>query len=183
MNRIKKFIAFSFAVIAFAMAGFSTDVAAMTGAKPERTIEEKVFKKIVSLPRYGVFDFIQYQINGDTVVLSGKVATLGTKRDAASAVKSIEGVSSVVNNIEELPLGSFDNGIRRELLTTFINRGPAQYFSTINPDVHIIVDRGRVTLEGYVARQGDADTLNVLANGAFGVFEVKNNLVVGKRRY
>jgi hyperosmotically inducible protein len=181
MNRIKKFLAISFAAVAVSIAGFSTDAAAMTGVKPERTIEQKVFGKLIGLPRYGVFDFIQYEVNGDTVVLSGKVITLGTKRDAARAVKDIKGITNVINNIEELPIGSYDNEIRRAAYETFVSRGPSQYFSTINPDVRIVVENGRITLEGYVARRSDSNLLNILANGISGVFEVKNNLVVGKR--
>lgn len=182
MNRIKKFLAFSFAAVAFSVAGFTADVAGATESKPERTVEQKIQGKLRGLFRYGVFDHIEYQVNGSTVVLSGQVITLGTKRDAERAIKDIAGITSVVNNIEELPIGSFDNDIRRAAYATFVSRGPAQYFSTINPDVRIIVRNGRVTLEGYVARQGDSDTLNILAHGISNVFEVTNNLVVGKRR-
>jgi hyperosmotically inducible protein len=183
MNRIKKFLTFSLAVIAISMAGFSSNATAMTDAKPERTVEQKVFRTLLSLPRYGVFDFIQYEIQGSTVVLSGKVITLGTKRDAENAVKHISGITNVVNNIEELPIGSFDNDIRRAAYATFVDRGPAQYFSTLRPDVRIIVENGRITLEGYVARRSDSNTLNILAHGIGNVFSVKNNLVVGERTF
>src|SRR2546423_1576844 len=67
-----------------------------------KTIEQQVFKKLRGLPNYGVFDFISYEVNGDTVVLSGKTRSLGTKSDAASAVKRIPGIARVVNNIEQL---------------------------------------------------------------------------------
>jgi osmotically-inducible protein OsmY len=49
-----------------------------------------------------------------------------------------------------------------------------------NPSVRIIVDRGHVELEGYVANRGDYNLLNILANGVPGVFSVNNKLVVGK---
>jgi osmotically-inducible protein OsmY len=37
-----------------------------------------------------------------------------------------------------------------------------------------------VTLEGYVANRGDSNLANILANGVNGVFNVRNNLVVGR---
>ncbi|HVF46760.1 MAG TPA: BON domain-containing protein, partial [Pyrinomonadaceae bacterium] len=64
-----------------------------------------------------------------------------------------------------------------------VDRGPAQYFSDRNPDVRIIVENGRMTLEGVVSSRSDSNTLNILAHGINGVFEVTNNMVVGKRAY
>jgi len=49
------------------------------------------------------------------------------------------------------------------------------------PPIHIIVDNGRVTLEGVVASQGDKDTAGVQARGVSGVFSVTNNLRVENR--
>lgn len=180
MNRIKKYFALSFAVIAFSIVGFNAETIAAPVEKPAKTIEQQVNSKIRGLLRYGVFDNITYQVSGDTVTLSGKTITLGTKDEAARSVKSIKGVSSVINNIDELPLGSFDNRIRRAAYVSFVNRGPAQYFNEINPDVRIIVENGRMTLEGFVSSQSDSNLLNILARGIPGVFEVTNNLVVGR---
>lgn len=151
--------------------------------KASLSIEQKANKELRKLPRYSVFDHIVVSVNGSTVTLSGKVHSLGTKNLAASFVKDIDGVREVINNIDELPPSSFDDRIRREAYRTFVNRGPGQYFSEINPDVRIIVEHGRITLEGFVARQSDSDLLNILANSVNGVFQVTNNLVVGKRNY
>ena len=76
-----------------------------------------------------------------------------------------------------------DNQIRRDALVAFTGRGPAQYFGYPNPDVHIVVDHGHITLEGYVSRKSDSDLLNVLANGVTSVFTVTNNLIIGKRSF
>ena len=180
MNILKKYFALSFAVITFSILGFNAQAFAAPVEKPAKTIEQQVNSKLRGLLRYGVFDNITYQVNGDTVILSGKTITLGTKRDAARAVKDIKGITTVVNNIEELPIGSFDNRIRQAAYVTFVNRGPAQYFSEINPDVRIIVENGRITLEGFVSSRSDSNLLNILARGLSGVFEVTNNLVVGR---
>ena len=145
------------------------------------SIDNQVYHKIRSLARYNTFDYITWQVNGSTVTLSGKTITLGTKDEAARSVKDIPGVTQVVNDIDQLPASPFDDRIRRAALREFEDRGPAQYFGWPNPDVHVIVENGRITLEGYVSRKADSDMLNILANGISGVFQVTNNLRVGER--
>ena len=179
MNSLKKYFALSFAIIALSFVGINAQNFA-GGEKPTGSVERQIFKELLSLPRYGAFDHITYQLNGSTVVLGGKVITLGTKSMAGRVVKDIPGITEVVNNIEELPVGGYDDRIRRQAYATFVNRGPGQYFATINPDVRIIVERGRITLEGYVSSRNDSNVLNILANGIPGVFSVQNNLIVGR---
>ena len=132
------------------------------------------------MPRYGVFDFIQFKVEGSTVILDGKTISLGTRSQAANAVKRIPGVSNVINNIEELPLSSFDNAIRRQTLRLFADRSLGRYLHELRPDVRIIVDSGRVTLEGYVSNASDRDLMNILAHSASRTFHVENNLKVGR---
>ncbi len=146
-----------------------------------RTIEQKIAKKLRGLAYYSYFDNITYEVNGSTVTLYGKVYSLGTIDQAEGAVEDIDGVTSVINKIQMLPPSPFDDRIRREAIRVFTSRGPAQYFSDIDPDVRIIVENGRLTLEGTVTRKSDSDLLNILANGISNVFEVTNNLIVSKR--
>lgn len=144
-------------------------------------LEKKVRSEIVKLPRYGLFDHIAFKVDGGLVTLYGKTLTLGTKKSAERVVEKVPGVIEVVNRIEELPPSSFDNQIRRGLVREF---GDAPvvggYISGINPSVKLIVENGRVTLEGNVRSKGDSDYMNVLANRIPGTFSVTNNLVVGK---
>ena len=176
-----KFIRY-FLILAVAVFGVSlTDVNAQSSSKrgEPATIEQKVFKEINKLPYYGLFDNIKYQVNGSTVILSGKVNSLGLKKSAERVVKKIDGVETVVNNIEELPPSSLDSRIRRQLAREFARSGGLyRYLWEPNPSVRIIVDRGRVELEGFVANRGDYNLMNILANSVPGVFGVKNNLIV-----
>jgi hyperosmotically inducible protein len=177
MNKIKAFFTFSVLILAIFVGG----AAAQDNYRPEKTIEQQVFKKINGLSRYSVFDFISFDVQGGTVVLSGKVHSFGTKSDAASAVKRVPGVARVVNRIEQLPASPYDDQIRRSLLHRFDNGGLSQYLSEIKPDMRIVVENGRVRLEGYVSNKSDRDRANIYANGVSGVFDVQNNLIVGKR--
>ena len=148
-----------------------------------RSIEQNVFKQLIRLPYYGVFDHIAYKVNGDTVTLFGKVAEARNKKDAEYAVKKVAGVRYVNNQIRILPLSPFDDSIRRRTLRTVASKaGLFRYFQGANPSVRIIVDGGHMELEGYVANRFDYNLMNITANGISGVFSVKNNLVVENER-
>jgi hyperosmotically inducible periplasmic protein len=146
------------------------------------SISEQVRHNLAMLPWYGVFDNLQFQVNGTEVVLSGEVISEHgiTKDDAANAVKKIPGVTNVVNNIEILPPSPFDNEIRRaEYRAIFSKSDLGRYTLGVIPQVHIIVKGGHVTLEGKVIDQMDRTVAGIAANSVPGVFSVQNNLQVG----
>lgn len=147
-------------------------------------IEHQVFRKILTLPYYGIFDTITFKVDGSTVHLYGKVYSLGLKDTAARSVSKIKGVQNVVNNIEMLPPSPFDDSIRRKVVRTFVRNGGSlsRYLNEPQPSVRIIVDRGRVSLEGFVSSRGDFDLATILVKGVSGVFNVENNLIVDKER-
>ena len=181
MKIYRNFIALTLAVLAFSFV--SVNAQANFGAGTTQSIERQVQKKILRLPYYEVFDHIGFSVNGDTVTLTGKVRNARNKKDAEAYVKDVAGVRNVVNNIEILPVGSFDDSIRVELYRTLASSGGlSRYLWTVNPSVRLIVDRGHVSLEGFVANRGDYNTMNVLAHGVPGVFTVTNNLVVDNDR-
>lgn len=169
----------SFFLLAVAVVGVFGSIA--TAQSNKGGINDRVYHAVRGLQRYNTFDHITWQVSGSTVTLSGRTISIGTRHEIENAVKDIAGVTQVVNNIRELPPSSFDDAIRQTALAEFTNRGPAQYFGWPNPDVHVIVENGRITLEGFVARKSDSDTLNILSHSIPGVFEVTNNLVVGQR--
>lgn len=146
-------------------------------------LERQIHKKIVTMPYYGVFDHIAFEVKGNTVVLSGKVYSLGVRKRAERIVKKIDGVENVVNNIENLPPSSFDNRIRRQLVREFYRGGSLyRYLQGPQPSVRLIVDNGRIALEGVVANRGDYNLAGILAKGIPGVFEIENNLLIKNDR-
>lgn len=169
-------------VMVIAVTAFSfVTVNAQSQNISQNAIEQKVFKEIHKLPRYGLFDHIAFRVDGGTVTLFGKTNSLGTRKGAEKAVKRVPGVVEVINNIEELPPSSFDNRIRREIVREFWNSsGVYPYISGLRPSVRIIVENGRVTLEGYVPNRGTSNLMYMLANRVPGTFEVTNHLIVGK---
>lgn len=155
-----------------------------TSVANTKSLEQKVFKEIITLPYYGVFDHIAFEVRGDTVILSGKVANGLNKKQAEREVRELAGVKTVINNIELLPPSSFDDSIRRRLVRDLYQAGSVyRYLIEPNPSVRIIVDGGNITFEGFVANRGDFNLMNIVANGVSGVFSVQNNLKIGKIDY
>src|SRR6267154_1210965 len=116
---------------------------------------------------------------GDKVTIYGEVTRPTLKSDAESVVKSIEGVTTVVNNIEVLPLSPMDDQLRRAVFrAVYGDSGLSRYSVQAVPSIHIIVKNGNVTLEGVVDNETDKNLANLRANGVPNVFSVKNNLVV-----
>lgn len=181
MKSLRNSLLTAIAIIGFTFGGAQAQSSVIAGKSSARGIERQVYKQIIKLPYYGVFDNIAYRVDGDTVTLYGKVLQPTTRRSAERVVEKIAGVETVVNNIEVLPLSNFDDSIRLRTLRTFQNGGSLyRYFTGASPSVKIIVDRGNITLEGYVANRGDYNLMNILAKGVPGAFSVKNNLIVEK---
>jgi len=152
---------------------------ALLAADSTPRLVKEVRHELVMLPYYGVFDNLSYRIDGGKVTLFGQVARPTLKTDAEKAVKSIEGVQAVDNQIEVLPLSGNDDRIRAAVYRAVYSQGPLQRYqlSTVAP-IHIIVKNGNVTLEGVVANTGDKNIAGIAANGVAGVFKVVNNLMV-----
>src|SRR2546427_9316863 len=109
---------------------------------------KKIRKELVTLPYYGVFDNLAFQVNGSTVTLYGEVVRPTTKSDAERRVARLSGVTRVINRINVLPLSSFDDSIRlrtyRELVRT---GGLSRYLQGPTPPSHNVVNCGPATVE------------------------------------
>jgi hyperosmotically inducible protein len=170
-------------IVALAAASLTTLQAAEnnTPTPTEQRIQKEVRHELLMLPYYNVFDNLEFAVNGRTVTLMGQVTWPTLKSDAGNVVKKIEGVDKVVNNIQVLPPSPMDDHIRvAELLHIYSTPGFEKYAIQPVPSIHIIVDNGRVTLEGVVDSKSDKDIAGIRANGVPGTFEVTNNLRVQK---
>jgi hyperosmotically inducible protein len=152
------------------------------GANQSR-IAKEVRHELISLPYFGVFDDLGFSVNGGQVTLMGEVTRPTLKSDAENVVKRIEGVTSVVNNIEVLPLSPNDDHIRRAVYRAIYgdsSLGTRYGFQAV-PSIHIIVKNGNVRLEGVVANEMDRTIAGIRANGVPGVFGVENALTVEQK--
>jgi hyperosmotically inducible protein len=147
----------------------------------EARLIKEVHHVLVLLPYYSVFDNLEYKVEGGKVTLLGQVANPVLKDDAGHAVKRIEGVTAVDNQIEVLPVSLMDNQLRRALYRAIYSSPTLQMYEVRSvPPIHIIVKNGHATLEGVVATPADKQVAGMAANQVPNVFSVTNNLRVEK---
>ncbi len=158
-------------------------IPAVMQAKPARPVstQEAVRHQLAMMSRYTVFDDISFRLDGDTVILTGEVHQPIVKSDAKDAVRHVEGVRNVINNIEVLPLSPNDDRVRMAVYRAIYGEPTlrARYGMQAFPPIHIIVKNGHVRLEGFVANQMDRNIAGIRAKGVFGAFSVDNDLKVG----
>ncbi len=164
-------------------------------------IVQEVRHQLLSLTNYGVFDSLSFGIQGKTIVLHGYASRPILKNDAQKAVKGIEGVTAVVNQIKVLPNSPNDDRIRIGVYRRIYGQpalrkytgspvGFGQFPSvarmaggiTNDPPrgyhaIHIIVSGGHVTLTGAVDSEADANIASMQANSTPGAFSVENELM------
>jgi hyperosmotically inducible protein len=163
-------------LLSLATLGFAQD---QPSAKAQERIVKEVRHELLMLPYFGVFDNIAYKVDGYTVTLLGQVVRPTLKSDAENAVKHIEGVEKVDNQIEVLPLSPMDDHLRLELYRAIYGY-PAleKYALGVQKPIRIIVKNGHVTLEGVVDNEADKNLAGLRANGVSGTFSMTNNLQV-----
>jgi hyperosmotically inducible protein len=144
----------------------------------DRVIKE-VRHELAMLPYYGVFDQIAFKVDGGTVTLLGAVVRPSLKSDAENAIKHIEGVDKVDNQIEVLPPSPMDDRLRLVLFHTIYGEPSLEKYALgVQKPIRILVKNGHVTLEGFVDSEADKNIAGIRANGVPNVFSVNNNLQV-----
>jgi osmotically-inducible protein OsmY len=140
---------------------------------------EKIRHELAMMPYISEFDFISFSMVGTDVILSGWTVRQTNRSDAQNIVKNIEGVGKIINNIDILPLGSFDMQIRAAARAT-LQANLSRYFWGSGSDIKIIVKNGDVILLGSVTRSADKDIAGIRLNSVPGVFHVFNLLKVAE---
>jgi osmotically-inducible protein OsmY len=165
-------------------------------------IVKQIRDKLTGLSDYSVFDSLRFAFKGKTIVLKGYASRPVLKSDAERALKGIEGVEGVDNEIQVLPPSPNDDRIRVSLYRRIYSQPTLRKYTSAPPGfgeapsvaraaggitadppigyhaIHIIVNNGNVTLTGVVDSKTDADIAAIQANSTPGVFSVDNDLQV-----
>ena len=161
-------------VIALGAFGFTTPAAAANNENLQ--LFRAVQKQVLNYTHFTIFDSVNMQINDGVVTLTGWVTMPYKSSDIERRVSRVDGVTQVVNRIKELPVSQFDDNLRIRLARAIYGsphfRG---YGSMVNPPIHIIVEHGRVTLEGVVNNNVDRMIARSIASN-FLSFDLKNEL-------
>ena len=148
-------------------------------SKMQQNLVREVRHQLLLLPYYSVFDNLMFKVDGDKVTLLGQVVRPTLKSDAENAVKGLEGVSAVDNQIEVLPVSPMDDQLRRAVYRAiYADTALSRYGWSALPSIHLIVKNGHVALEGVVDSESDKNLANLRANAVPNVFSVTNNLTV-----
>jgi hyperosmotically inducible periplasmic protein len=139
-------------------------------------IFREVQKQVLRYPHFTIFDSVNAQIDSGVVTLTGKVTMDYKRDDIARRVAKVNGITEVSNRIEVLPVSQFDDDLRiRIARAIYSNPNFRPFASMVNPPIHVIVERGRVTLEGVVNSNVDRVLARSIAS-SFLAFDVKNEL-------
>ena len=126
--------------------------------------------------QFTIFDNIEASVTEGRVELSGWVTMPFKKDDIERRVRRVDGVVAVENGIQVLPVSQFDDELRFRIARAIYGHSSFwNYAAMANPPIHIVVNRGRVTLAGVVQSNVERQLARSLATG-FGSFEVVNAL-------
>ena len=135
-----------------------------------------VQRQVLRYPHFTIFDSVHANVNDGHVTLVGKVTMPYKKNDIEKRVANVAAVTSVDNQIEVLPVSQFDNDLRFRIARAIYSNPNFRPFATmVNPPIHVIVEHGRVTLEGVVNSEVDRMLARSIASN-FLAFGVKNDL-------
>jgi osmotically-inducible protein OsmY len=159
-----------------AAALLTISTAAFAQDRRDVRLADDISRTVRRYPQLTIFDDINAQVENGVVTISGKVTMPYKKTDLERQVARIDGVRDVRSTIEVLPVSIFDQELRyRVARAIYTNPSFWQYASMANPPIHIIVERGRVTLAGVVNSNVERMLARSLATG-FGEFSVTNAL-------
>jgi hyperosmotically inducible protein len=145
----------------------------------DKKVAEEIRKKILSYPFYTVYDEVNMAIEEGHVTLMGRVTMPFKADEIEERASKVFGVQSLNSNISTLPVNIGDERLRRALTQRIYgNLLFIDYAHHVNPPIHIVVERGHVTLSGYVRSDVERVKAAQIARSTFGVFSVLNNLKV-----
>jgi hyperosmotically inducible protein len=162
------------AALLIALVGLAAPAAAQS--RSDTRIARDIVRHVNNYSHFTIFDDVSFSIEEGLVTLTGKVTMPYKKDDIGKRVAGIDGVREVLNRIEVLPASTFDDDLRYRIAKA-IYGSPTfwNYAAMAHPPIHIIVERGRVTLTGIVNSDVERMLARSLATG-WGELSVSNEL-------
>ena len=146
------------------------------GERKDLQIFNDISTQVNRYTQFTIFDSISTTVDQGRVELTGWVTMPYKRDDIERRVRKVEGVETLTNKIQVLPVSQFDDELRFRIARAIYGHSLFwQYANMANPPIHVVVNGGRVTLEGVVQSNVDRMVARSLASG-FGAFEVKNEL-------
>ena len=143
----------------------------------DERIAAQVAQRLRRYVFYTIFDDASVEVDSGVVTLTGRV-TMPYKADAfADLAAHVPGVQEVRNEVRTLPTSLFDDQLRYAVARQIYGDSLfSRYAIQTNPPVHVIVERGNVTLTGAVFSEVERRKAEAIARGTFSVMSVTNKL-------
>ena len=145
----------------------------------DSTLADRVAAKVRDYAQFSIFDDVNISVTNRCVTLTGRVTQPFKRDEIGTRVSKLDGVQTLVNDIQVLPLSALDSDLRVRVAQAIYGHPSFwHYASMARPPIHIIVEGGRVTLTGRVTSEVERTLAFALAQvpGAFGV---KNEIKLG----
>jgi len=160
------------------MAPVGTAQAGAAQANPHKDfrIAHDVVASVNNYTQFTVFDDVSVGVEDGVVTLNGRVTMPYKRNEIEKRAAAVDGVREISNKISVLPVSSFDDDLRNRIARSIYgNSNFWDYAIMRNPPIHIIVERGHVTLTGVVRSNVDRMLARSLAN-QFSAFSVTSKL-------
>jgi hyperosmotically inducible protein len=133
---------------------------------------------------YGIqFNNLEPAVKDGVVTVRGEVRTYPDKASALAIVEDTPGVRDIRDEIQVLPLSTFDDDLRIQAAKAIYGDPELRKYA-LDPQapIRIIVEDGHLKLYGVVDSDMDKHVAELRASGVRGVFSVENKLIVNGQR-
>ena len=129
-----------------------------------------------------MFNNFEVGVQDGVVTIRGDVRSYPDRASALAIVQDTPGVRDVKDEINVLPLSTFDDELRLRTAMA-IYRDPALQKYAMDPQapIRIVVDHGDVKLYGMVDSAMDKQMAEMKARQVEGVFSVENHLIIANQ--
>lgn len=140
----------------------------------------RVVAAVQRCPTFGIFDDVTIGVNDRNVTINGWVTDASKRDDIARRAGRVDGVRSLTNALVVLPMTEADVRLRLRIARAIYGNALFwRYGSSSNPPIHIIVNRGHVTLAGAVSDETEKSFAYALSHVP-GALSVTNHLRVDR---
>ncbi len=129
---------------------------------------------------YGiVFNNLTLNVENGVATVSGKVRDYPDRDSAIAIVETTPGVKDVIDEIEVAPTSINDDRLRIAIARSVYGHSTLNRYA-LDPQapIRIVVENGKVELNGVVTNDLDRQVAYTQASSVPGVFSVKNNLTI-----
>jgi osmotically-inducible protein OsmY len=162
--------------------GIESVMSELTIAKAENDtkLAEDVINTIRRYAYFTVYDDFQGRVRNGIVYLGGAVTDPKKLSDVVERVAKVKGVQAIDNTVTVLPANQSDDRLRVTIANAIYQLPEFERYSMADPPIHVIVDRGHVTLVGAVRADIEKRKALEAARFVYGVLALEDKVQLVK---